>query len=102
MLILLADLLRSHSRKGDVVSRIGGDEFLLFLPGFTRQDLLEKRAEEICSSFREAGARYDKVALSISIGIAVSDGNSDFDHLFKEADDRLYAVKKSGKGSFRS
>lgn len=102
VLILLADLLRSHSRKGDVVSRIGGDEFLLFLPGFTRQDLLEKRAEEICSSFREAGARYDKVALSISIGIAVSDGNSDFDHLFKEADDRLYAVKKSGKGSFRS
>ena len=73
VLILLAQVMKTHSRSQDVAARIGGDEFILFLPGFTREDLLRERAGAICASFRSGGAKYDKVPLSVSIGIAVSD-----------------------------
>lgn len=98
VLILLAQVMKTHSRSQDVAARIGGDEFILFLPGFTREDLLRERAGAICASFRSGGAKYDKVPLSVSIGIAVSDGNTNFDQLFKKADERLYEAKKQGKG----
>lgn len=100
VLMLLADIIRRYSRSMDVAARIGGDEFLLFLPGCTRKDVLRRKADEICSDFRKAGEKYDKIKLSVSIGIAVTAGLNNFDHLFKAADDRLYAVKKSKKGGF--
>ena len=40
VLILLARIMQKYSRKGDVAARIGGDEFILFLPGFTQEELL--------------------------------------------------------------
>ena len=101
VLRILGKILKSNSREGDVSARIGGDEFILFLPGCTRQDILNKRADRICSDFRKTGSVYNDVELSISIGIAVSDDAHDFDQLFKLADKRLYAVKKNGKDNFR-
>ena len=62
---------------------------------------LKTRADRICSDFKRAGALYSRVDLSVSIGIAVSDGSSGFDLLFKIADDQLYQAKKSGKGKFQ-
>ena len=102
VLILLARIMQKYSRKGDVAARIGGDEFILFLPGFTQEELLKKRADDICRAFQIAGASYDKVALSVSIGIAISHEGSNFDQLFKQADDLLYSVKKRGKGTWTS
>ena len=102
VLILLARIMQKYSRKGDVAARIGGDEFILFLPGFTQEELLKKRADDICRAFQIAGASYDKVALSVSIGIAISHEGSNFDQLFKQADDLLYSVKKRGKDTWTS
>lgn len=102
VLLLLARIMQKYSRKGDVAARIGGDEFILFLPGFTQEELLKKRADDICRAFQIAGASYDKVALSVSIGIAISHEGSNFDQLFKQADDLLYSVKKRGKGTWTS
>ena len=101
VLILLARIMKRCSREGDVAARIGGDEFLLYMPGCCQENVLKDRAASICALFKESSAVYDQVALSVSIGIAVTDGSSTFDSLFKQADDRLYEVKKSGKGSFR-
>lgn len=101
VLTLLGEILKKNSREGDVTARIGGDEFILFLPGCTHQDILNRKADCICAAFRKMGAAYDKVEISVSIGIAVSDTGNDFDQLFKIADKRLYAVKKSGKDNFR-
>ena len=101
VLVLLADLMRKNIRANDVIARIGGDEFILFLPGCIQEEILRKKADRICSEFCREGKKYDKVRLSVSIGIAVGDGNSDFDQLLKKADDKLYEVKKNGKGNFR-
>lgn len=101
ILMILAQILKKYSRPGDVAARIGGDEFLLFLPGCTRAEVLEKRAADICRVFREETVTYDKVKLSVSIGVGISGEESDMESLFKTVDDRLYAVKRESKGSFR-
>ena len=100
MLIRLAEIIRANSRAQDVAARIGGDEFILFLPGCTLGSVLEKRAENICRSFREAGEEFDRAQLSVSMGIALSREKMELEELLKEADDRLYQVKKTGKGNF--
>ncbi len=100
VLVLLAEILKNRSRKEDIVARMGGDEFMLFLLGCTDEKVLTERARNICSAFHEVGEEYNKADISISIGIAVSDGNTDFDQLYKTADERMYMVKKNGKGSF--
>lgn len=101
ILIELAGILKKYSRDKDVVARIGGDEFLLFLPGCIQKDVIRERAECICAAFKESAAIYDKVKLSVSIGIAVGYGNSTLNRLLKKADDCMYEVKKEGKDSFK-
>ena len=100
VLSLLANILRKNTRQEDVAARIGGDEFLLFLPGCTQPDVLRNKAERIRSLFCGASLQFDKVELSVSIGICIGDGYMDVDRLLKIADDKLYSVKKSGKGGF--
>ena len=101
VLQLLADIIKQNSREEDVAARIGGDEFLLFLPGCTAKRVLSAKAKSICDAFWSAGSVYKPVALSVSIGITVCQESCSFDFLFKQADDRLYAVKKHGKGRFQ-
>ena len=100
VLVLLADIMKHHSREEDIVARIGGDEFILFFSGCTSEHVIKDRAEHICCEFRDQGKKYDKADLSVSIGIAVYQGSGSFDSLFKKADETLYHVKRSGKNSF--
>ena len=100
VLVQLANVMKRHSREEDVVARVGGDEFLLFLPGCVSENVIKDRADHICSEFREYGKAYPKVDLSVSIGITLFEGSGDFDSLFKKADDLLYQVKRNGKDGF--
>lgn len=94
-MILLANTLKECSRQEDIAARIGGDEFLLFLPDCTQNEVLAKRKETIRNRFREAGRKLNGIELSVSIGIAASHGEKELEQLIKEADDRLYEMKKS-------
>lgn len=95
VLILLANTLKECSRQEDMAARIGGDEFLLFLPDCTQNEVLAKRKETIRNRFREAGRELNGIELSVSIGIAASHGEKELEQFIKEADDRLYEMKKS-------
>ncbi len=100
VLVMLGEILTHSMRQGDVVSRMGGDEFMVYLRGCTRKDIAEERIQTISRLFLEAGKKYSRVNLSISTGIAFREKGESFEELYRRADDALYRVKNDKKGGY--
>ncbi len=91
--------LREHFRDRDIVGRIGGDEFMLFLQNIPSPELAMEKADLICRLFQEIAADMgNRVPISASVGLALypRDGK-DFPELFRNVDHAAYAAKRSGK-----
>lgn len=97
VLKFLAERLRHSIRGGDIAARVGGDEFLIFLE---YKDDLESAIEGIYS--RVNGGVYKDFTISVSMGVASNqEAGSEYDGLFRCADQALYVVKHSGnKGRY--
>ena len=86
-------------RATDIIGRVGGDEFMIFLKGISDEDSVRKEAKKVENFFRNFQAgEYVKYAATASIGVAIfpQEGN-DFESLYKAADQGLYKAKKRGK-----
>ncbi|RJX18557.1 MAG: diguanylate cyclase [Ammonifex sp.] len=102
LLVAAADVIRKCFRHGDVVARIGGDEFAVLL---TRSD--RTAVEGACQRIRDALAKYNEanpeIPLSISVGFAVGEeGTINVGELYKEADNNMYREKLHRSRSARS
>ncbi|MEG0615145.1 MAG: diguanylate cyclase [Oscillospiraceae bacterium] len=88
-------------RATDIVGRIGGDEFAIFVKSAGRIGLIEDKAKALCDAFRGDYYEKDGYKISISIGVSVSpkDGKS-YAELYKNADTALYISKKMGKDRY--
>ncbi|MCK9181614.1 MAG: PocR ligand-binding domain-containing protein [Fibrobacteraceae bacterium] len=98
----LASVLQSVFRTSDIVGRVGGDEFLVYLEN-ALPETVEKRALQVCSAFSKIYEHNGRTFLaSTSIGIFISsDEFRTFDSLYAKADQALYEAKSSGKNSFK-
>ncbi len=98
-----ARALERSIRQRDVAARIGGDEFLILLPGISSFDS-RKQIESIISRIQETlregwlidGKRFSPTC-SIGSALYPEDGN-EFDELIQKADKALYEAKKKGGG----
>ena len=89
-------------RNQDIISRIGGDEFLVHMRGVSDKKILEGRCQRLLEIFRNIFQNQkQKLPLSCSIGIAMSPehGNTYYE-LFNKADRALYWAKAEGKNNF--
>jgi diguanylate cyclase len=94
---LIAGSIKGMLRSADLVGRIGGEEFAVFLPGST-PDQAASVAERIRktvadSDFAPAGGNI----LSVSVGGAVFEHRLPFNELFRIADQQLYVAKNTGR-----
>ncbi|MGZ5059038.1 MAG: EAL domain-containing protein [Methylobacter sp.] len=102
LLVELAKRLCLALRTEDTVTRLGGDEFILLLPGIdavgaahVAQKLLDAVAESYWVEF------YD-LALTASIGIALyPEDGGDLEALSKSADAAMYRAKQEGRQCYR-
>ncbi len=90
-------------RPNDIVSRVGGDEFLVFLTGTTKESTIKKKAVQICTDLNktyhaENGVDIE-ISCSVGISVAPKDG-TDFEVLFNAADMAMYHSKSIGKNTF--
>ena len=96
----LATLLKWQVRKGDVVCRYGGEEFVLILPGSSPHDTFE-RARQVQAGIRGLHVSYggrDLGAVAASMGIASYPENGlKCADLIRVADVALYQAKQDGR-----
>ncbi len=94
----IAEILKGILRDQDIVSRWGGEEFLILLP---QTDLVEswKVAERIRQAVEKKVFQYDNDSFSVtmSFGVQLSDDTCSIEDFIKRADRCLYRAKESGK-----
>jgi diguanylate cyclase (GGDEF)-like protein len=100
LLIKVAERLRATIRPGDLVSRFGGDEFLVLCCGLADEQAIEAVAERLR---QELSQPYEvdgrTVLIGVSIGTAMKNAHSDSaEKLVGNADLALYQAKRRGKG----
>ncbi|MEG1923971.1 MAG: diguanylate cyclase [Clostridia bacterium] len=91
--------LMSLLRTGDLIGRLGGDEFLLFLKDIPYDDVIDRRAQLICQMINLKLNADVIVTGSLGISMYPRDGLS-FDELYSKADIALYQSKNTGKGKY--
>ena len=100
LLIEIAGYLKKLFRSTDCVSRLGGDEFMIFMPNISKRSDAVIKSESILRYFPIVFNSANKeIIVSCSIGIAYSDCEDEniYENLYHNADKAMYTSKKNGK-----
>lgn len=102
VLIETATQLKRMFHPNDIISRIGGDEFLIYLDNLPEKALAADRAERLVSAIHDILPEdLSDCPLSCSVGAACFPEDSDsFEELFQCCDRALYQAKALGKNQF--
>lgn len=97
-----ASVIRKFFRSEDVIARIGGDEFMVYMSNTPSIDSLNQRCSGLVNAFQNLfQEQLSDCALSCSIGVAlVPEHGTTFQELFQRADMALYRAKANGKNGY--
>ena len=101
-LLIFAETLRAATKPEDVLCRLGGDEFIVFLTDvFERQEVARETQNILDTLTGTLQKLHDTNAVSVSIGVTLYpvDGKS-FEMLYNNAGKSLYYVKRNGKNKY--
>ena len=102
VIIKFAQCLQMNFKENDIVARMGGDEFAVFIKDELFINIMKNKCEVVLEYLRgELREYYEKYHVSASIGVAyVSKGNHTYESLYNSADAALYIAKKTGKNTY--
>lgn len=89
-------------RSQDIVGRVGGDEFVVFMKNVNSVEMVKTKAEQVADAFRNTYTSGDVTCdISSSIGITIfPEAGKTYEELFEKADKALYKAKIEGKNRF--
>ena len=98
----IGEKLQNLFRSVDIVGRIGGDEFLIFINDYNTLNILENKLDLIRAMFKEIHLGDDgnyQISGSIGVSLFPEDGNT-YAGLYQKADQALYQAKSHGKNCY--
>lgn len=104
VLIHFTQTIQKILRESDLIGRIGGEEFAIFLPDTEINNALQV-AEKIRNTISRSILEYDGevVTYTVSLGVeSSSHKDQSIDELFKRADEKLYGAKDKGRDRVES
>ncbi|MDY9921886.1 MAG: GGDEF domain-containing protein [Synergistota bacterium] len=93
----VAERLKISFRKSDIVGRIGGDEFCVYVKNISDPAFIIEKCEQLINHVLK---EREEFMISVSIGITMVQNKETYDDLFKRADSALYEAKEKGKAQF--
>ena len=102
-IVATANIFKSHKNENDIISRYGGEEFVILTPGLALESALEL-AENIRADIENSPICHvdgKKIFLTLSIGVTQLDAHHDhlLDSMLQRADKALYMAKDKGRNS---
>lgn len=94
-----AGAMRAALRRSDLIGRLGGEEFAVFLPdaGRAEAEQLAHRLRKAISDLSIASESGPPVRITVSIGLVETAGQREFRALYRHADGALYKAKVGGR-----
>jgi diguanylate cyclase (GGDEF)-like protein len=94
--------LRRHFREGDIIGRIGGDEFVVLMKNIPSREIAEAKAITLCNTIRDLTINgMADIHFTTSIGLSFSpDHGSSYTELYQCADIALYTTKQRGRDGY--
>ncbi len=98
-----AEILKEMFKGGDVIGRIGGDEFLVYMRNLNTISDADEMAGNIVKSVRyDLEFEGQPIHVTCSVGVAVYPYHGKtYEELFEKADRAVYTVKANGKDGYR-
>ena len=93
-----ARVLSNYMRTGDIVARIGGEEFAVACLNITEQEA-RALAERLCKEMQACEITHadDQFSVTVSLGYAMREQGDSMEQLMHKADQALYAAKQAGR-----
>ena len=100
VIMKVAANLQNNLREEDLVGRIGGDEFCMYLNHISCIEDIEKNALRIIDNIRNLNISKLQKQLTVSMEICIVEIEKDFEDIFMKADHALYEAKANGRDQF--
>lgn len=104
VIVEFANRILEATREDDIVGRIGGDEFIVYLKNVSSRDVLIHKIQRIISNlefqFVEQGVNTH-ICCSIGAVLCSSGSAVDYAEVYQKADRSLYLAKNNGKHTYR-
>lgn len=103
VIIEIAKILKSSFREEDIVGRVGGDEFQVFMSGILERQMVVERVISIIEKVKKISDCIEEIPennVAISVGIAFTSDIENYNILYNKADSALYSAKRNGKNRY--
>lgn len=97
----VAEYITHILRGSDIIGRVGGDEFMIYIRSMEDEEWLSKKCFRMQQEVKMLSNEHGNVNMTISIGAAIiSKGKVNFDEMYRIADNSLYMAKTRGRGKY--
>ncbi|GAA5218155.1 hypothetical protein GCM10025776_25880 [Corallincola platygyrae] len=98
ILRMLTKRIRQQLRRGDMFGRIGGEEFLILLPGCSKKNA-KGASQRLLNAISGQPFQTDngEIAVTVSMGLTLCQPDDSFESLYQRGDELLYQAKQAGR-----